>query len=335
MGGANPAKILSYYTEARRLKDGKTVFPRMALFCPSASCQLSCPYCIYSKENANGLIMKKENAFHVIDELISIGVRAIDLCGLGEPLTTPYALELLQYIRERGLNFGIITNGIALFGNLAEYIKKEGTYVRTTYDSAVPEVYEKCKGVDYSVEVLKNIRAISEMDGKCEVSVKIGIGMNNGTTKSLIETLKALSVIKLNGIQIRPNRNCTDEIKDMGIMESIARLIIEYAQAGGMKNIAMDLNKSGIDHKCWLAPIHTTVMADGNMYACCYYTNREKKHLVGNILEQSAESLWMSKRHKQVMEEIDFNECNIYDCKFHRYHAIMEDFLANGSTDFI
>jgi MoaA/NifB/PqqE/SkfB family radical SAM enzyme len=316
--------------------------PRMALFCPSSACDLKCYYCHY--DNTKAIIMAEDKALDVIKQLAYAGVKGIDFCGGGEPLLVPYAKKLLNLIKTKAMEFGIISNGTHFKDDLMEFIVKHGRYVRISLDSAIPELYTEMKGVDKCELVKENIIKAVEFkkknNYKCEILTRIGLTKKNFTAMNLTKTLQFLYESGVDGINIRPMEECDDtidEIKDKELITSLQEFIGQRELAEIMKGkerrLTVSFNKSTIETKCWLSPLHTVIMADGNVYLCCYFQIREEKHCIGNILQKPFKEIWGNRRHKEAIINIDPKECNKFSCKYHNYNKVMDDFILTGDPE--
>jgi MoaA/NifB/PqqE/SkfB family radical SAM enzyme len=333
-------KILSHYDSANLIKQGRMPVPRMALFCPSSACDLKCYYCDYPEDNAKATIMAEYKALDVIKQLAYSGVKGIDFCGGGEPLLVPYAKKLLNLIKTKGMEFGIISNGTHFKDDLMQFIVKHGRYIRISLDSAIPELYTEMKGVDKCELVKENIVKAIEFKNKnnynCEISVRIGLTKKNFTAMNLTKTLQFCYESGVDTINIRPLQQVADEIDEVNDKELITSLMEfigqrEYAEImkGKERKLIVSFSKSTIETKCWLTPLHTVIMADGNVYLCCYFQDRKDKHCIGNILQKPFKEIWGSRKHKEAIANIDPKECNNFSCKFHQYNKTMNEFMQS------
>lgn len=333
----NHHRIFSYYHEALQIKSGQFPIPRMILLLPALSCNANCEYCPYKKENKSGIIMTEAQAYRVIDEVAGFGLKAITLCGGGEPLVPKYIDKLFFHIKNKGLKFGVLTNGINLSGDIMKNIINWGSYIRISYDSVVKDVYKKCKGVDKAEVVFDNIiQAIKykqETKSNCDISVKIGLNLDNCDTPSLTKTIHALKKLSLDSIQVRLLRKINNPVPQ-DILQNIFNIVSMYDESLPPANLSISFDKTAIDKKCWLTPIHSVVSADGKVYLCCYFANRPDKHCIGNIFEKPFDEIWGSPEHEKAIQEIKFEECNIYDCRFHTHTKVMEEGLEKGSFEF-
>lgn len=99
-----------------RLKSPLSVF-----WAITDTCNLGCKYC-YAATNRNRTIpLCLDLCVELIDELASLEVCEIILEG-GEPLLHPFLLDILHYIKQKGLVVSILTNATKLNGDLAKKI---------------------------------------------------------------------------------------------------------------------------------------------------------------------------------------------------------------------
>lgn len=335
-------KILSHYESALKIKDGKIPVPRMALLCPSSACDLKCYYCHY--DNKEATIMAEDKALDVIKQLAGSGIKGLDVCGGGEALLVPYIKKMLNLIIVKNMKFGIISNGTHFKDDLMELIIKHGRYIRISLDSAIPELYTEMKGVDKCESVKENVRKAVEYkiknNYKCHIGVRIGITKKNLTAMNMIKTLQFCYESGVDSINISPMQGVADSIdvvKDKDLITSMLEFIgqREHTEVlkGSERRLTVRFDNSTIDTKCWLTPLHTTIMADGGVYLCCYFQSRKDKHCIGNVNEKPFKEIWGSKRHKEAIASIDPKECSVFSCKYHNYNKMLDEFIETADAE--
>jgi radical SAM protein with 4Fe4S-binding SPASM domain len=105
-------------------------------------CNLKCPQCLRTKEGmTEGAEMTVEQFKEVIDKL-GPGMTEIWSHGFGEPLAHPYFLELMRYVRKKGMVWGVATNG-TLFNRYdwSEFLSLQPTNIRFSIDAADPDLF--------------------------------------------------------------------------------------------------------------------------------------------------------------------------------------------------
>ena len=89
-------------------------------------CNLKCLHCYNEAENFCGAVMPYEDFCHVIDELVSYGIKKIQLIG-GEPFCLgENIIKYLDYLDGKFDYVEIFTNGTLLNDNFIKYIKEHG-----------------------------------------------------------------------------------------------------------------------------------------------------------------------------------------------------------------
>ena len=83
--------------------------PVHALLDVTSACNCNCLTC-YHKDDLNGFYPKIEDLKKRINKLKQLGVLLIEVTG-GEPFLRNDLLEILEYIKEQGLLFYVVTNG--------------------------------------------------------------------------------------------------------------------------------------------------------------------------------------------------------------------------------
>jgi len=94
------------------------------MFLPYGACNLTCTYCA-QKKSLIGNDMGLEEWKRAADIAYMLGNRCISLAG-GEPLLSPFVLELVEYISARDTFVGITTNGHCLNEELLHALDKAG-----------------------------------------------------------------------------------------------------------------------------------------------------------------------------------------------------------------
>lgn len=80
-------------------------------------CQHTCAFCSVATRDGDTLSLDQINTF--LNQLVPIGLKAIILSGGGNPILYPHFNEVVANIHSRGLQIGLITNGMPLktYGN--------------------------------------------------------------------------------------------------------------------------------------------------------------------------------------------------------------------------
>jgi MoaA/NifB/PqqE/SkfB family radical SAM enzyme len=108
----------------------------------------------------------------IIDDLYNMGTLQIDLIGRGEPLLNRSALDMIRYVKERGMQLQMVTNGSRLFEPVAKgIVEVKADRLNVSLNAGTPETYPRIHvtetPADY-LKVKKNLRFLSD----CKIAAK-------------------------------------------------------------------------------------------------------------------------------------------------------------------
>jgi radical SAM protein with 4Fe4S-binding SPASM domain len=334
-------RVLSFYHEAVMLQNGQMPAPRMCILYPTYACNHRCIGCDYARLTARGKSFTASEFGHVIDELLSLGIKSVEFCGGGEPTQHPSLTDAIDRLIESGIAFGLLTNGTGLTPDLDRRLVFHGSYCRVSVEAASARVFNRYKrpvnGRDGFEEVLRNIETlVAARDAagartRLQISYKYSIDMNN--FEDVADAVDVAYRLKVDSVQFKCVRNVPSEIRDAAL---IVRLTADLARKREMYpdlRILDNLQKSSLTRcGCWLSALQVTIDPFGDVYICCYYRHRMEKHRLGNLFAHSLRDIWYSDEHWRKMREIDTAECNKYDCRFHHYNELMHDLVVQDDA---
>jgi len=91
------------------LETGRTT-PILIEIAPTGYCNAKCPWCFF-KEKLSEDYIEREVMIQALTDMGSIGVKAINWTGGGEPILHPNFDEFVLYAKQKGLKQGLFTNG--------------------------------------------------------------------------------------------------------------------------------------------------------------------------------------------------------------------------------
>ena len=119
----------------------------------TTSCNYYCDHCIDLDVLNTGDRFSIDEVKGLIDQFKARGLKSVILIGGGEPTVSPGFEEGVAYIKESGLQVGIVTNGSRMFRiqNIC-HLLEPGDYVRLSLDAGTDETFQeqhrvKAKGV--------------------------------------------------------------------------------------------------------------------------------------------------------------------------------------------
>jgi len=133
---------------------------------PTLYCNLDCITCGRSKSTRKPGTMDFALFRKIIDDASQIGVKRILLFLYGESLLHPQIVEMIRYIKSKGLAFHLTTNGALLTDALGEAILRAGVtsadYLTVSILGFSKEVHEKVmRGIDHE-QVVQNLHHFIE-----------------------------------------------------------------------------------------------------------------------------------------------------------------------------
>ncbi len=110
----------------------------------TSACNFSCPFCVDSKLINAGKNLALEEVKKTINTLLSHGLLSVILIGGGEPTLHKDFEEIVRYIKSKGLQIGIVTNGSRLekIEAVVEELK-EKDWIRISIDAAGEGIYKE------------------------------------------------------------------------------------------------------------------------------------------------------------------------------------------------
>ncbi|MBS3809589.1 MAG: radical SAM protein [Desulfobacterales bacterium] len=110
----------------------------------TTACNFACPHCVDSAIINTGGYLPLEDVKKSIDTLKSHGLLSVILLGGGEPTLYKHFGEVVRYIKDRGLQLGIVTNGSKLerVTETASLLEKHD-WVRLSLDAATQGTFDR------------------------------------------------------------------------------------------------------------------------------------------------------------------------------------------------
>jgi len=140
----------------------------------TTACNFNCPHCVDSKIINAGKILKLEEVKQTIDTLKSHGLMSVILIGGGEPTLHRDFEEIVQHLKNRNMQVGIVTNGsrLHLIKNTAEILEKND-WLRISIDAATEKTFARSHNPKNNI-TLKTILSNAREFKKINTSISMG-----------------------------------------------------------------------------------------------------------------------------------------------------------------
>ena len=332
-------KIFHHPDSIAALKQGKQPVPIHLQLIISDLCNQDCSFCSYRmsdymnnelfslKDGKTGKVnnnpnrmISKDKCFEIIDDCKSLGIKAVEISGGGEPLLHPDHSAIFQRILDNKLDLSLISNATKISPELLPVLLKS-KWVRFSFDAASPETYTSVRRVSqkHYVSAWNNVKAM--VKAKKETLSDVTIGVSFVVTKdNFLEIFDFANMAKDAGVD---NARISAFFQSEGenyfseIYEHVSSEISRAEQlqtdsftvfnnfgkrVGDLKQASPNYRLCGYQHfTCYIG-------ADLNLYRCCN-TSYTTNGLVGSLAKQSFKTLWHSEEKKQKYQSFDARSC--------------------------
>lgn len=277
-----------------------------------------------------------------LKEAKEAGLKAITICGSGEPLLYPEIGALLYAIHDIGLDIGIFTNGSKLTKEIRTAVLETCTFVRCSINASNNEEHETVHRVKNEFEkIVDNVQAlVNEKKAKGTDLPTIGTQFvfYNENYRSISAATKLWKEIGVDYFEIKPliegegssvgktvfSAQNTEEVKEQmrraKEMEDVSFQV--YAKYGQyIKTLSENQRKYRV---CYGHALDPNLWSDGNMYLCSNHEHQED--IIGNIYENSFMEIWHGEKRRKRIQQIRVDECP-RGCRCDTLNEVIWDYL--------
>lgn len=150
-------------------------------------CDLRCKHCYGEAGTMRDTQLTEEQIYSILDRL-SGGCKSISITG-GDPMCHPKIKEIIEYSISRGFETTLITNGMRIDKEWANWISRSGIKrVKLSLDGSTKEMHDDLRGVNGAFE-----KVIQSMKYLRSANVRVSIG--TVITKKNIEFINDIAHI--------------------------------------------------------------------------------------------------------------------------------------------
>lgn len=146
-------------------------------------CNLDCKMCYVhlNKEQMKGAqLLTTDQWKDIMQQAIDAGMMYAELTG-GECLTYPGFKELYLFLRSRGIEAAILSNGLLMDKEMVDFLKANPPpVIKVTLYGASEEGYERVTGKQVFARVMENIRRIRDAEIPIHISITPSAFMTDG-----------------------------------------------------------------------------------------------------------------------------------------------------------
>ncbi len=358
-------KWIHHSQQVEKLLSGDilNIIPVNAELVPTLECPFNCPTCTYIQtgwkgrtiEDAGKRLMDFSSMKLYIDRLQEAGIKSITFTGGGEPFANPFTIDGIDYAKQKGLDVGLFTNGALLNKETIQRLMQiEPVFIRLSLNAGTKKIHDRFHGLrreSFFDKVINNLGDLAEEKVRTNSHTTVGVGVivnpvNAGNLKDIGELLRRVIAPQerdggIDYVAIRPTviyrpdkpqypremfEKAQEEIKE----QVIPILRGTSVRVANIEERFIDVTREDRGYKeCLAHPWAVSVAYDGGVYLCAEKDGMED-YCFGNLLTQSFDEIWQSKRRKEIIENI--RDCPPI-CKLHFYNQIFTQMLPVSVQD--
>jgi MoaA/NifB/PqqE/SkfB family radical SAM enzyme len=334
----------------------------------TTACNFSCPHCVDSRLLNNGDYLDLETIKRSIETLQKNGLRSVILIGGGEPTIHKNFEEIVKFIRGRGIQIGIVTNGSRLdtVARVADVLE-EGDWLRISIDAGKESTFFKThrpRGRVSLETILQGARDIKRLNPKIGlgfsyVIVWEGISINGyDLCPNVDEMTRAVELareysfdyvsfkpclLRLEGSQKESLFDTPDEEREARVIEAI-KANLDQAKQASLEEVKI-LDSVNLDamlnlkvHELKIQPevchsqFFRTVLAPAGIFHCPSLRGVEQGK-IGDSAGYRGKANFDFTQARLEHSIRAFNaraECNVVVCFYHHVNWWIENFISSG-----
>ena len=293
---------------------------------PTDACNQKCIMCYRKRLIKKTARMSLDQFKAILDD---VQPTKVNISGLGEPLLHRDIYEMIRYAKAKGAGITFPTNLTLANGHLEEIVDSGVDVLKVSLDATKRETYLKIRGTDNFERVVGAIRGINELkDDRESVTphIRINYALQKLNIGELEEVVRMAVELKAEALYVQYlDYVDVDDLKqDLvgGMTPDLLRNTLQKAHAlanesGLSTNIPIwlrDLNlymrkmdtmgNFSNTRRCYFPWISTFIEANGDVKACPIFTRKRGVGKMGNIFDQSFESIWNGEGYISIRRDL-------------------------------
>lgn len=355
-------KIIHFPEKIKSFLDKKISAPIYVRIKPINLCNHGCFFCVYStgfrvkdggeeehivshmhEDMKESDVIPSEKMLEILDDLHSMGVKAITWSGGGEPLMHKDIVQFMQRTLDYGIDLSIITNGQNLAKERASVLSS-AKWVRVSMDYTNAVQMKQFRNVPENSykSVIKNIENFSKIK-KIDCDLGVNYIVHKKNYLGLYEFSKMLKEAGVENIRYSPmyvpdyyqyHQSIAKEVIEQ--LEKIQELVDNNFTVNSTYDIQPTGSKS-INRpysKCYVMQTVPVIGADLNVYAC-HNKAYDVTGCMGSIKDQTFKEMWFSNETKEFMHNFNARHKCLHECTNDRKNILINDMLSASADNFI
>lgn len=317
---------LTKYANEKNLNQFRLDFPASIVWVPTWKCNRSCTYCGVAKirPDADEKRLSKERVYHMIDELIELGISSISIHG-GEPLFLydEEIYSILKYLSTNGISYISISTKNHITKEMAKRLKDCGLReLQLSLDATDDDVLYKIYGEKNYLSKFESSVKHLQAEG---IKVKVNIVASQLNYKYIPKLLVYLNNLLINVVTMSPYRLGPVNTIDYSLSEKeadwLGKEIMNIRDTFVFDKRSL-FTKPTTQYKAYERPVceagrmSMLFLPDGS--GCyCDYLSEKRNFIFGNLENQSIEEIWHSQELIKFLnpDRKEFIGTICYECK--------------------
>ncbi len=301
--------------------------PTVFAFYLTKRCNSHCQMCDFWKKKNFDDELSFEKICAILEDLKQFGVKTISFSAEGEIFTRKDTFQILNYAKELGFIFGINSNGLSVTPEIASQIARlQPNSIVFSIDTTDSAQYAKIRGVKNGLQ--RVIESIGHLQKAGFTRISGGAVIRGDNIDEIPKLIELAGKLKLHAFRFTAmqrhgfSKDWSDEewgkLADEEFIASLTDRLTKVIDLA--KNDPLVANSIPYLQKipeyftashyypipCIEGYYKGKIMPDGDLSLCPIMG---KEGIVGNLKDDSVETLWFSKTAKMVRQQIRQKKC--------------------------
>lgn len=343
-------KLIYHPGTVSRWLDGENIYPVEVEISPSGACNHRCIFCAVDYMGYQPVFLDKDIILRDIEHMSSNGLKSVICSGEGEPLLNKDLPEIVNKIKEYGVDVAMSSNAVFLTKDVIQECLGSFTWIRFSVASMEENSYNKihcCKKGDLD-KVKANLQEAVRYKKDHNLKTTLGVQclLIPDNLQQILGQAEQLREIGVDYFTVKPysqhlhsnNHFIVDYNSLLSLEKEIKKYETEsfkiYFRANAMKKMNCKKNYK----YCYGLPFMTHIDAKGNVWPCIAHLSEENL-CFGNIYEQTFEEIWEGERRQKAIKKLnamDINQACREACRLDEINKYLHELKnPSGHVNFI
>lgn len=262
-------------------------------------CNLKCIYCYATDRTKSTEGLTREEHFKLVDDINSISKDAEIVFTGGEPLLSPYVVELAEYAKSLGNKVHLLTNGTLINEKNAKRISETFDLIKISLDGSNSEIHELHRGKGSFAKTLKAINMLIQQEAPIQIAMTV--------TQKNIHDIDAMTKKFGSRLTFAPLFVAGRAKSNKGLSITGKEYYEALSSVNDVKPLSylcssLAASKQKRIMKCAIGDGEISISETGDVYPCQLL--HSPQFCAGNIREQSLKSIYETSDKLQTCKEL-------------------------------